>query len=93
MSNMTADSVIRQVTEICRTCGVRHLALFGSYAKGTQTKYSDMDFIVYGVSDMDELEECIDEIETLIKIDLFEYEQCENRFLKEDMDRYARKIY
>jgi len=90
---MTADSVIRQVTDICRTCGVRHLALFGSYAKGTQTKYSDMDFIVYGVPDMDALEECIDGIETLTKIDLFEYEQCENGFLKEDMDRYARKIY
>lgn len=90
---MTTDSIIRQVTEICRTCGVRHLALFGSYAKGTQTKYSDMDFIVYGVPNMDELEAYIDEIETLIKIDLFEYEQCENHFLKEDMDRYARKIY
>lgn len=90
---MTADRVIRQVTEICRTCGVRHLALFGSYAKGTQTKYSDMDFIVYGVRDMNELEERIDEIETLTKIDLFEYEQCENSFLKEDMNRYARKIY
>ncbi len=52
-----------------------------------------MDFIVSGVPDMDELEERIDAIDTLTKIDLFEYEQCENRFLKEDMKRYARKIY
>lgn len=42
---------------------------------------------------MDELEARIDEIDTLIKIDLFEYEQCENRFLREDMDCYGRKIY
>lgn len=90
---MTADSVIQQVTEICKMSGVRHLSLFGSYAKGTQTKYSDLDFIVYGVPDIDELEERIDAIETLIKIDLFEFEQCQNKFLKEDMCQYARKIY
>ncbi len=72
---------------------MKHLALFGSYAKGTWTKYSDMDFIVSEVPDMDELEERIDAIDTLTKIDLFEYERCENRFLKEDMKRYARKIY
>ncbi len=90
---MTAESIIRQVTDICRSCGVKHLALFGSYAKGTWTKYSDMDFIVSEVPDMDELEERIDAIDTLTKIDLFEYERCENRFLKEDMKRYARKIY
>ena len=90
---MTAERVIREVTDICRSCGVRHLSLFGSYAKGTWTKYSDIDFIVSGVPDMVELEARIDEIDTLIKIDLFEYEQCENRFLREDMDCYGRKIY
>lgn len=90
---MTTDRIIQEVTRVCRECGVRHLSLFGSYAKGTQTAYSDMDFIVYGVSDMDELEERVDEIDTLIKIDLFEYERCENHFLREDMHRYARKIY
>lgn len=91
--NMSPDIVIRHVTDICRECGVEHLSLFGSYADGTQTKYSDLDFIVYGSCDMDALRERIDDIPTLIKIDLFEYELCENPFLKEDMDHYARKIY
>ena len=40
-----------------------------------------------------ELQEQIDEIMTLKKIDLFEYDLCQNRYLKEDMDRYAKKIY
>lgn len=93
MSNMSPKEIIEQVTDICRSCGVEHLSLFGSYALGTQTKYSDMDFIVYGVRDMDELQECIDEIPTLMKIDLFDYDSCENCYLKEDMDLYARKIY
>lgn len=93
MENMTVTEIIDQVARICKELKVEHLSLFGSYARGTQTKYSDLDFIVYGVSDMDALQERIDDIPTLIKIDLFEYELCENIFLKEDMDRYGQKIF
>ena len=78
---------------ICKENHVEHLALFGSYAKGTATKYSDLNFIIYGPVDMEKLREQIDEIMTLKKIDLFEYDLCRNQYLKEDMDRYARKIY
>ncbi len=90
---MTVEEIIEQVTMICKENHVEHLALFGSYAKGTATKYSDLDFIIYGPVDMEKLREQIDEIMTLKKIDLFEYDLCRNQYLKEDMDRYARKIY
>ncbi len=90
---MTVEEIIEQVTMICKENHVEHLALFGSYAKGTATKYSDLDFIIYGQVDMEKLREQIDEIMTLKKIDLFEYDLCRNQYLKEDMDRYARKIY
>lgn len=90
---MTVEEIIGQVTDICRKNHVEHLALFGSYAKGDATKYSDLDFIVYGPVDIEHLQEQVDEIMTLKKIDLFEYDLCQNRFLKEDMDKYARKIY
>lgn len=90
---MTVEEIIEQVTAICKRNHVEHLALFGSYAKGTATKYSDLDFIIYGQVDMEKLREQIDEIMTLKKIDLFEYDLCRNQYLKEDMDRYARKIY
>lgn len=90
---MTVEEIIEQVTVICKENHVEHLALFGSYAKGTATKYSDLDFIIYGPVDMEKLREQIDEIMTLKKIDLFEYDLCRNQYLKEDMDRYARKIY
>lgn len=93
MANMPVNEIIKNVTDICKECGVKHLSLFGSYAKGTETKYSDIDFIVYGVPDMNVLQERMEEIPTLIKIDLFEYDLCENQFLKEDMDKYGRKIY
>lgn len=90
---MTVEEIIEQVTVICKKNHVEHLALFGSYAKGTATKYSDLDFIIYGPVDMEKLREQIDGIMTLKKIDLFEYDLCRNQYLKEDMDRYARKIY
>ena len=90
---MTVEDIIKQVTEICKRNHVEHLSLFGSYAKGTETKYSDLDFIVYGKVDMNRLQEQVDEIMTLKKIDLFEYDLCQNKYLKEDMDRYGKKIY
>ena len=93
MRNMTIEEIIQQVTTICKNNGVEHLSLFGSYAKGTATKYSDIDFIVYGSVDIEHLQEQVDEIMTLKKIDLFEYDMCSNQYLKEDMDRYGRKIY
>lgn len=90
---MTVEEIIEQVTEICKKNHVEHLSLFGSYAKGTATKYSDLDFIIYGKVDMERLQEQVDDIMTLKKIDLFEYDLCQNQYLKEDMDRYGRKIY
>lgn len=90
---MTIDEIIDKVTIICKNNGVEHLSLFGSYAKGTATKYSDIDFIVYGTVDIERLQEQVDEIMTLKKIDLFEYDVCQNQYLKEDMDKYGRKIY
>jgi len=93
MSNMSIEEIIQQVTIICKNNGVEHLSLFGSHAKGTATKYSDIDFIVYGQVDIESLQEQVDEIMTLKKIDLFEYDMCTNQYLKEDMDKYGRKIY
>lgn len=91
--SMTVEDIIKQVTDICKKNHVEHLSLFGSYAKGTETKYSDLDFIIYGKVDMEQLQEQVDEIMTLKKIDLFEYNLCENKYLREDMDRYGKKIY
>ena len=90
---MTIAEIVKRVTDICQSCGVDHLSLFGSYAAGTQTAYSDLDFVVYGVPDMDRLQHQIEAVPTLVKIDLFEYEAVEDTFLKEDMDLYAEKIY
>ncbi|MCF0129641.1 MAG: nucleotidyltransferase domain-containing protein [Pseudobutyrivibrio sp.] len=94
MANTTIDEIIEQVTTICRNHGVEQLMLFGSYAKGTNTDNSDVDFVIKGFEgDMSELQEAVDEIRTLKKIDLFHYESIYNDFLLEDINKYGRQIY
>lgn len=90
---MPIDEIILRVEKICRRNGVEHLSLFGSQAAGTATERSDVDFIVYGCKDMDKLAEEVENIETLRKIDLFFYEEVQNAYLKEDMERYGKPIY
>jgi predicted nucleotidyltransferase len=47
---MTADRIIavlrREKPELARRFGVRHLAIFGSYARGAQRPDSDVDILV-----------------------------------------------
>lgn len=93
MSNLSIDEILEQIKEICEHFHVEHLYLFGSYATGTATPTSDIDIIVKGGDNIVELRECIDQIKTLKKIDVFDYDRCKNRFLKEDMDQYGRQIY
>lgn len=90
---MPISEVIDKVTAICRANGVRRLDLFGSFATGTATATSDIDFVVYGCEDILQLEEALMEIDTLRKIDIFEYESIHNEFLLEDIRKYGKQIY
>lgn len=91
--NLTIDEILDQIKKICLKHGVRHLYLFGSYATGTQTETSDIDVVVKGVPDFDELNEEIQNIPTLKTIDIFEYEKCLNPYLKDEIEQNARLIY
>ena len=93
MSMMSIETIIQEMIDICQKQGVEHLILFGSFATNTALERSDIDFIVYGVKDIETLREEIDEIMTLKKIDIFDYDEVCNQYLREDMDEYGRKIY
>lgn len=90
---MSVEEIITRVTSIAKANQVKHLYLFGSQANGTATEKSDIDFIVKECSDIEKLMEEVDEIPTLRKIDIFNYDEVCNEFLREDMDKYGRKIY
>lgn len=90
---MPISEVIDRVAAICKANGVKRLELFGSFATGKATPTSDIDFIVYGCEDILLLEEAIEEIDTLRKIDIFDYDNINNPFLLEDIKKYGKQIY
>lgn len=92
-ATMPIDEIIQRVTDICKKHHVKHLSLFGSFAKGTATERSDIDFIVYGCDDIIQLLDEIDAIPTLRKIDIFDYDEVCSDYLRKDMDLYGKKIY
>ena len=93
MNVMPISDLIDQVSQICNRNGVQRLDLFGSFATGTATPTSDIDFVVYGCKDILHLEDELADIDTLRKIDIFEYESIKNKFLKEDIEKYGKQIY
>ena len=87
MHTMPISTLIAQVTAICKRNGVKRLDLFGSFAT------SDIDFVVYGCNDLIKLENDLTEINTLRKIDIFDFDSIHNEFLLEDIRKYGKQIY
>ena len=93
MHTMPISTLIAQVAAICKRSGVKRLDLFGSFATGTATPTSDIDFVVYGCNDLIQLENDLTEINTLRKIDIFDFDSIHNEFLLEDIRKYGKQIY
>lgn len=93
MNVMPVSEVIVKVAEVCKKNKVKRLDLFGSFATGTATDTSDIDFVVYGCRDFWKLENDISQIDTLRKIDLFDYDSIKNEYLLEDIKKYGKQIY
>lgn len=90
---MNVNEVIEKAASLCRKYSAKEIILFGSRAKGTETERSDIDIAVSGVQDFEQLEEEIDALPTLYTVDLVNIDTCGNRLLKEDIEKYGRKIY
>ena len=93
MNVMPVSELIDKVTVICKKNGIKSLDLFGSFATGTATPTSDIDFVVYGCENLLQLEDDLAEIDTLRKIDIFDYDSINNPFLLEDIRKYGKQIY
>ena len=93
MNVMPIPELIEKVSAICRRNHVTSLDLFGSFATGTATPTSDIDFVVYGCSDILKLEKDLESIDTLRKIDIFDFDSIHNEYLLEDIRKYGKQIY
>ena len=54
---------------------------------------SDIDFVVYGCDNLMQLEDDLLQIETLRKIDIFDFDNIKNEYLLEDIKKYGKQIY
>lgn len=89
---MKPDEVIRQVADICRAHRAKKVILYGSRAKGTANKRSDIDIAVAEADNFDELVEKVDELPTLYSVDLLNLDTCKNDLLLEDIKQYGHEI-
>lgn len=90
---MEISQILDQIISKCLLYHARTVILFGSRAKGTHTRHSDFDIAVNGVTDIEGLQEALDDIPTLYRIDLVDLDNCRNELLLEDIAAYGRKIY
>lgn len=91
--NMSIDEIINQVICISKKYNIEYLYLFGSYATGTATPTSDIDFVVQGIRNKFDYLDEIDKIRTLKTIDIFDYDKCTNEFLNENIAKYGKQLY
>lgn len=90
---MTVEEVFQKIIDKCVEYKAEEVILFGSRAKGTETERSDIDIAVSGVTDIDGLQEELEDLPTLYSIDLVDLDTCKSRLLLEDIKKYGRKIY
>ena len=93
MNVIPIPEIIEKVTEICKKNGVKRLDLFGSFATGTATPTSDIDFVVYGCDNLLQLEDDLLQVETLRKIDILDFDSIRNEYLLDDIRKYGKQIY
>lgn len=54
---------------------------------------SDIDFVVYGCDNLMQLEDDLLQIETVRKIDIFDFDSIKNEYLLENIKKYGKQIY
>ncbi|MCI5853796.1 MAG: nucleotidyltransferase domain-containing protein [Firmicutes bacterium] len=89
---MTADEVIKEVAELCRSFGAKKVILYGSRAMGNARERSDIDVAVSGVEDFELLREKVDDLPTLFSVDLLNLDTCKYQLILEDIRDYGREI-
>lgn len=85
-----SDKLLTKIQSVLRRCGVTRAVVFGSRAKGTYRKYSDIDIAVYGDVKWDDVAEIkmeLDEIATIFSFDVVGYELTDNETLREHIRR------
>ena len=87
--------VIEQIITVCTKMGnIDEIILYGSRAKGTHMEKSDLDIALVGTNiDIDLLRDEVDLINTLLKIDLVDIDNCKNERLLQEVKKDGITLY
>ena len=95
VKKMTTSEILESLLEIISEySSISRVVLFGSVARGNESRGSDIDIAISGEFDYFELDERIkNDIDTLRSIDIVEYDEIKSRRFREEIDRYGKVIY
>ena len=94
MNVMSIHTLIQQVSAICKKNHVQRLDLFGSFATGTATPTSDIDFVVYGCDRYyPGWKRIWSRLKRFGKSTCLTYDSIRNEYLLEDIKKYGKQIY
>jgi len=93
---LSANS-LEQITRIINSFDfVSKAVIFGSRAKGTYKKYSDIDICLYGeldAFDAEKVRSALDDLNLIYEFDVLSYSDITNTALCEHVDRIGVEIY
>ncbi len=87
------EEIMEMIVAVCQKHAVSRIVLFGSRAKGTALERSDIDIAVSGAEDFGTMQEELEFLPILYKIDVVDLDTCRNKELLEDIAKYGKKIY
>lgn len=89
------STILTEIVRICREVSeINEIILFGSRAKGTHMFKSDIDIALKGFGiDLEAIRDEVDEIDTLLKIDLVDLDTCKNKRLVEEVEKDGISLY
>lgn len=89
-----SERVFREICEGAEKYNVSRVILFGSRARGTHQKKSDLDLAVYGCSNFAEFSFAMQEdVWTLLKMDLIDMDEVTSKDLTSEIERDGVVIY
>lgn len=86
------EGVLRQAAEIGKRFGVARLVLFGSRARGDAHPKSDIDLAVFGASNGALFNAAVEELDTLLQIDVVHITDNTSKELMENIQREGRVL-
>ena len=88
-----SDNIVREIVDLSVRHNIEKVVLFGSRAKGTNSKISDIDLAVYGGNAAMFSLDVEEEVRTLLMFDVVDMSRKVSEDLRSEIDKYGVVIY